>query len=117
MVTALTVVSRAADRVAAAWVSVQPGDYDPTSGRGPEWGKAAPAGLLIWLFMGVALFFLIKSMNRHMKRVPKSFDADQQPDSADRPDAPVDDGAGAPADEAGEPGMTLSSGRSDSEAD
>lgn len=65
----------AADRL-GAWVAAQPGDPDPSSGHGPEWGKAAPAGLLIWLFMGVALFFLIRSMNRHMKRVPKSFSAD-----------------------------------------
>jgi hypothetical protein len=81
----LSAVGQAADRLAAAWVSVQPGDYDPSSGRGPEWGKAAPAGLLIWLFMGAALFFLIRSMNRHIKRVPKSFDPDaEQPvDGAD----------------------------------
>ena len=64
----------AADRAAAWWVAAQPGDPDPTSGHPAEWGKAAPAGLLIWLFMGAALFFLIKSMNRHMRRVPASFD-------------------------------------------
>lgn len=39
--------------------------------RDPEWGKAAPAGILVWIFLGVALFFLIKSMNKHLKRVPK----------------------------------------------
>lgn len=72
----VSVVVSAAERAAAWWVAAQPGDPDPTSGRPPEWGKAAPAGLLIWLFLGAALFFLIKSMNRHMKRVPKSFDAD-----------------------------------------
>lgn len=69
------VLRSAADRL-GAWVAAQPGDPDPSSGHGPEWGKAAPAGLLIWLFMGTALFFLIRSMNRHMKRVPKSFGAD-----------------------------------------
>lgn len=63
----------AVQRAATWWVLAQPGDPDPTSGKDPEWGKAAPAGLLIWLFMGAALFFLIKSMNRHIKRVPKSF--------------------------------------------
>lgn len=68
----------------ATWIAAQPGDPDPNSGKDPEWGKAAPAGLLIWLFLGVALFLLIKSMNRHMKRVPKTFDADDHAgDAAD----------------------------------
>lgn len=77
-----SVANSAVDRLGAAWVAVQPGDHDPSSGHGPDWGKAAPAGLLIWLFLGTALFFLVKSMNRHMKRVPKSFDADSTPDSS-----------------------------------
>lgn len=69
--------------LAAAWPAVPPGSYDPSSGHGPDWGKAAPAGLLIWLFMGVCLFFLIKSMNKHMRRVPDSFDTDEGGGSAD----------------------------------
>lgn len=75
MAAGVSMVVSAAERAAGWWVAAQPGDPDPTSGRPPEWGKAAPAGLLIWLFMGAALFFLIKSMNRHIKRVPTSFDA------------------------------------------
>lgn len=66
-------------RAGAAWVAVQPGDYDPSSGRGPEWGKAAPAGLLIWLFLGTALFFLVKSMNRHIRRVHQDLGPDGKP--------------------------------------
>lgn len=63
-----------------SWIAAQPGDWDPNSGRDPEWGKAAPAGLLIWLFLGVMLFLLIKSMNRHMRRVPASFDGENAGD-------------------------------------
>ncbi|MEO7125584.1 MAG: hypothetical protein ABI382_07560 [Nakamurella sp.] len=77
--------AQSGSRLAAAWVAVQPGDYDPSSGHGPEWGKAAPAGILIWLFMGTALFFLIKSMNRHLKRVPKAFADDSAHASATEP--------------------------------
>ncbi len=73
MTTLVAMAAPAIDRL-AAWVAAQPGDYDPSSGHGPEWGKAAPAGLLIWLFLGVALFFLVKSMNRHLRRVSKKFD-------------------------------------------
>lgn len=47
---------------------------DPETGKDPEWGKAAPAGILIWVILGVALFLLIKSMNKHIRRVPKSFE-------------------------------------------
>ena len=51
-----------------------PAVIDPTTGRGPEWGKAAPVALLIILLMGIALFLLIKSMNRQLRKVPDSFD-------------------------------------------
>jgi hypothetical protein len=61
----------------AVWAYVPPGDSDPASGKGPEWGKAAPIGLLIWLLMGIALFLLIKSMNRNLRKVPKSFDTEE----------------------------------------
>ena len=66
----------------AVWAYVPPGDSDPASGKGPEWGKAAPIGLLIWLLLGIALFLLIKSMNRNLRKVPKSFDADETADGS-----------------------------------
>ena len=79
-----------------AWLATQPGDYDPSTGKGPDWGKAAPIGLLIILLLGVALFFLIRSMNKNLRRVPASFDA-----PADRPGSSgAADPAGGPADEA-----------------
>jgi hypothetical protein len=53
-----------------------PAEIDPTTGKGPEWGKAAPVGLLIILLMGIALYFLIKSMNKNLRKVPSSFDTD-----------------------------------------
>ncbi len=46
---------------------------DPTTGRGPEWGKAAPVALLIIVLMGIALFVLIKSMNKQLRKVPNAF--------------------------------------------
>ncbi len=52
----------------------QPGDYDPATGKGPEWGKAAPVALLVILLMAIALYFLIKSMSRQLKKVPPTFD-------------------------------------------
>jgi hypothetical protein len=51
-----------------------PSDVDPVTGKGPEWGKAAPIGLLVILLMGIATFFLLRSMTRKIKSVPASFD-------------------------------------------
>ena len=54
----------------------QPGDYDPSTGKGPEWGKAAPIGLLVILLLVIALYFLLRSFNRQLKKVPATFEID-----------------------------------------
>jgi hypothetical protein len=64
-------VSTAAGYLAAGGNS--PSDVDPTTGKGPEWGEAAPSGLLIVVLLCVAVYFLVKSMNRNQKKVPDSF--------------------------------------------
>ena len=51
-----------------------PADVDPTTGKGPEWGEAAPIGLLVIVLLCVATYFLVKSLNRNLKKVPKSFE-------------------------------------------
>jgi hypothetical protein len=51
---------------------------------GPDFGKASPFGLLIVVLLMVGTFFLIWSMNRHLKNLPESFDRDKPaPDQAD----------------------------------
>ena len=57
----------------------------PPPGKGAEWGKAAPIGLLILVLLGIALYLLIKSMNKHMRKVSAvtSFDT-----AVDGPPAP-----------------------------
>jgi hypothetical protein len=92
-----TLLLRPATMLLAA---VPPGDADPSGGKGPEWGKAAPIGLLIILLMGLALFLLIKSMNRNLRKVPASFDGDEPvasgSDGGDGDRAPDGDGDGRP---------------------
>lgn len=39
----------------------------------PEWGKAAPTGLFVLLALAVACYFLFRSMNRQMRKVPEDF--------------------------------------------
>ncbi|WP_153505509.1 hypothetical protein [Cumulibacter manganitolerans] len=45
----------------------------------PEWGKAAPTGLFVLLVFVVACYFLFRSMNRHIKKVPSDFRPDATP--------------------------------------
>ncbi|MGY1601049.1 hypothetical protein [Geodermatophilus sp. SYSU D00815] len=43
-------------------------------------GKAGPLGLLLIVLLLIAVVLLVKSMSRHLKRVPPSFDpADREP--------------------------------------
>jgi hypothetical protein len=37
-------------------------------------GKSGPLGLLLTLLLLIAVIFLVRSMSRHLKRVPPSFD-------------------------------------------
>ncbi|GGF32559.1 hypothetical protein [Williamsia phyllosphaerae] len=40
---------------------------------GPEFGKASPLGLLLVLLLLVGTVFLIRSMNKHLRKLPSSF--------------------------------------------
>ena len=55
---------------------------------GPDFGKASPFGLLIVVLLLIGAVLLVRSMNRHLKRLPKSFDRDSP-----QPDQGADDGA------------------------
>lgn len=56
--------------------------------RGPDYGKASPVGLLVVVLLLIGVFLLIRSMNRHLKKVPESFD----PPSAAPPEGAATDG-------------------------
>jgi hypothetical protein len=62
--------------------SPMPTPVDP-GGRGEEFGKSSPVGLVVIILFFVAVFFLVRSMNKHLRRVPESFDT---PPTRDRPD-------------------------------
>ncbi|WP_353648495.1 hypothetical protein ABLG96_16905 [Nakamurella sp. A5-74] len=68
----------------AAFLAAPP---TPPPGKGAEWGKAAPIGLLVLVLLGVALYLLIKSMNRHMRKVSglTSFDTTDGTTAGARP--------------------------------
>jgi hypothetical protein len=48
-------------------------------GRGEDFGKAAPVGLVVLLLFFLAVALLARSMNKHLRRIPKSFDDPDKP--------------------------------------
>ena len=54
---------------------------------GPDFGKASPFGLVIVVILLICTFCLVWSMNRHLKKLPESFDR-EHPEL----DQAVDDG-------------------------
>ena len=43
---------------------------------GPEFGKASPLGIPVVLLLLIATILLIRNMNKHIKNLPESFDAE-----------------------------------------
>jgi hypothetical protein len=50
---------------------------DP-GGQGEDFGKAAPVALVLLLLFFLAVALLVRSMNKHLRRVPESFDDDRR---------------------------------------
>jgi hypothetical protein len=50
-------------------------------------GKAGPLGLLLLVVLLIAVALLVRSMTKHLKRIPPSFDPPPQP--VDVPDSPA----------------------------
>ena len=71
---------------------------EPPPGKGDEFGKASPVGLVVVLLLLIATAFLVRSMTKHLRRVPASFD-----DPAGQPPAADATRSGPPADAAGPP--------------
>lgn len=42
---------------------------EPPPGKGPEWGKAAPIGLLVILLLCAAMWLLFRNMSKHLRKV------------------------------------------------
>jgi hypothetical protein len=62
---------------------------DAPRNTGPDFGKASPFGLVIVVLLLIGTFALVWSMNRHLRKLPKSFDESEadQP-TEDRKDEP-----------------------------
>ena len=76
--------------VAGVSVTVPAQDPAPPPGKGPEFGSASPVGLAVVLLLLIATAFLIKSMSSRIRRLPESFETEEQDVSADAADTPRD---------------------------
>ena len=82
---------------AAYVLTAQPGNGD-NGGQGEDFGKSSPVGFLVLLLFLIAVGFLVRSMTKHLKRVPASFDETEESANAEvPPDAEVPAEAKAPA--------------------
>ena len=61
--------------------------------HGPDFGKASPVGLLVIVLLVIATLLLVRSMNRQLRKVPKSFDRE----NPEPPDQAADEGTDPPA--------------------
>jgi len=68
-----------------------------TNPTGPEFGKASPMGLVIILVLLAGTVLLIRSMNKHIKRLPADFSPEHP-----EPDQAADEGTDPGAADAGE---------------
>ncbi|QGK68794.1 hypothetical protein GIY23_03835 [Allosaccharopolyspora coralli] len=54
----------------------------PGGGQGEDFGKSSPVGLFLLIAFGIAVAFLIRSMTKHLKKLPTSFDEQKAADAA-----------------------------------
>jgi hypothetical protein len=70
---------------------------DAPRNHGPDFGKASPVGLLVVVLLLIATVLLIRSMNRQLRKVPKTFDPEHP-----EPDQAADEGTDAVDEEPGQ---------------
>ncbi|MGH3980661.1 MAG: hypothetical protein ACRDRZ_16955 [Pseudonocardiaceae bacterium] len=77
-----------APEVAGVAESVVPGQQprppEEPGGQGEDFGKSSPVGLVVIILFFLAVALLVRSMNKHLRRIPESFDP---PEKRDEPDA------------------------------
>jgi hypothetical protein len=98
---ALVVAGPGATTAMVVQPSPVPGPEDP-GGRGEDFGKSSPLGFLVLILFFIAVGFLIRSMTKHLKRVPASFD--EPADASDAAGPPADPAAPTKTTGQGQPG-------------
>jgi hypothetical protein len=60
-----------------AQVAVPVQNPTPPPGQGEEFGKASPVALVVILALALVTILLIRGMSKRIRRLPASFDAEQ----------------------------------------
>lgn len=55
-------------------VAAPPPPPDDPGGQGADFGKSSPVGLILLILFFIAVIFLVRSMTKHLKKVPETFD-------------------------------------------
>ena len=66
---------------------------EPPPGKGDEFGKASPVGLVVIVLLLLATVLLVRSMTKHLRKVPASFDGPTGP-AAESPGPETGQGGG-----------------------
>jgi len=90
----------------------QPGNGD-NGGQGEDFGKSSPVGFLVLILFLIAVAFLVRSMTKHLKRVPASFDKDEETGEEPTAVEPSAEAEAAPA----EPEKKSANGTSSAKSD
>ncbi|MFI6304724.1 hypothetical protein ACIBCH_22865 [Amycolatopsis thailandensis] len=84
--------------VSSQFLAQQPGNGD-NGGQGEDFGKSSPVGFLILILFLIAVALLVRSMTKHLKRLPESFD-EPAAASAEEPSAEGTPAEGTPEEKA-----------------
>ncbi|WP_399340426.1 hypothetical protein [Umezawaea sp. Da 62-37] len=68
-----------------ALVAAQPPTSNDPGGQKEDFGKSSPLGLLLLVLFFIAVFFLVRSMNKHLRNLPASFDEPTPDKKTDSP--------------------------------
>ncbi|MQA15995.1 MAG: hypothetical protein GEV09_18155 [Pseudonocardiaceae bacterium] len=64
---------------------------DSPGGQGEAFGKSSPVALVVMLLFFLAVVLLVRSMNKHLRRIPESFDPpEERPDTDTGTDGSTD---------------------------
>ncbi|MER5390589.1 hypothetical protein [Saccharopolyspora sp. NPDC002686] len=66
-----------AQETAAYVIAQAPVPPNDPGGQGEDFGKSSPVGLVLLILFAIAVVFLIRSMTKHLRKLPVSFDEEK----------------------------------------
>ncbi|OLF08938.1 hypothetical protein [Actinophytocola xanthii] len=84
----MTLLGHDQGAVTVSLVAQPPTTEEDPGGRGEDFGKSSPVALLVLLLFFVAVALLVRSMTKHLKRIPESFDPPEEKAGEDQASTP-----------------------------